>query len=79
MKMSICIGSSCHLKGSKAIVETMQRLIAEHNIGDKLTLEGVFCMGKCEQGVCTKLDGTFFSLTPESCESFFNNEILPRV
>ncbi len=79
MKMSICIGSSCHLKGSKDIVETMQRLIGEYNIGDKLTLEGVFCMGKCEKGVCTKLDGEFFSLTPSDTEEFFKNNILPRV
>ena len=53
MKLTVCIGSSCHIKGSRQVVEQLQNLIAEHDLKDKVELGGTFCMGKCQQGVCT--------------------------
>lgn len=44
MKITICIGSSCHLKGSRQIVEELQRLVAEGGLKDKIELAGKFCM-----------------------------------
>ena len=46
MKVTVCIGSSCHLKGSRQIVEALQHKIAEHDLGDKVELGGTFCMGQ---------------------------------
>ena len=51
MKITICIGSSCHLKGSRQIVEQLQYLVAENNLKDKVELSGTFCMGNCVNGV----------------------------
>ncbi|HAS78464.1 MAG TPA: hypothetical protein DCS38_01805, partial [Ruminococcus sp.] len=48
MKVTICIGSSCHLKGSRQVVEKLQALIAENNLDEKVELSGTFCMGKCQ-------------------------------
>ena len=79
MKITICIGSSCHLKGSRQIVEQLQRLVAEHQLADKVNLSGQFCMGNCQQGVCVTVDGEAYSLTPETTKDFFENTILPRV
>ena len=79
MKITVCIGSSCHIKGSRKVVEQLQYLIAENNLGDKLELSGTFCMGKCQQGVCVTIDDSFFSVTPDTVETFFKNEVLPRV
>ena len=45
MKVTVCIGSSCHIKGSRQVVERLQQLIAENNLGDKVELSGTFCMG----------------------------------
>ena len=78
MKITVCIGSSCHIKGSRIVVEELQKLIAEHGIGDKVELEGTFCMNKCQQGVCVTIDNEFFSVTPESVGEFFQ-EVLKRV
>ena len=78
MKITVCIGSSCHIKGSRIVVEELQKLIAEHGIGDKVELEGTFCMNKCQQGVCVTIDNEFFSVTPESVGEFFQ-ELLKRV
>ena len=79
MKITVCIGSSCHIKGSRQVVEGIQRLIAEHNLGDKVELGGTFCMGKCQQGVCVTVGEEFFSVTPETVSEFFEKEVLSRV
>ena len=79
MKVTVCIGSSCHIKGSRTVVEELQRLIAEHNLSDKVELSGTFCMGKCQQGVCVTADEEFFSVTPENVGEFFTNNILEKV
>lgn len=79
MKVTVCIGSSCHIKGSRQVVEQLQKLIAENNVGDKVALGGTFCMGKCQQGVCVTVDEEFHSVTPDSVNDFFANEILARV
>ena len=79
MKVTICIGSSCHLKGSRLIVEALQKLVREHNVGDRVELAGQFCMGNCQQGVCVTVDGEAYSLSPETTKEFFENTILPRL
>lgn len=79
MKITVCIGSSCHIKGSRQVVEQLQKLIAENNISDKVEINGTFCMGKCQQGVCVTADDNFYSVTPESAEEFFRTEILAKV
>lgn len=66
MKVTICIGSSCHIKGSRSVVEQLQYLISENNLGDKVELGGTFCMGNCQKGVCVNVDDEFFSVTPDT-------------
>ena len=79
LKITVCIGSSCHLKGSRQVVGQLQTLIAENEIGDKVELGGTFCMGKCQKGVCVTVDDEFHSVTPETVVDFFNNEVLAKV
>ena len=79
MKITVCIGSSCHIKGSRQVVEQLQTLIAQHGLGDKVELGGTFCMGKCQQGVCVTVDDEFCSVTPDSVDEFFNSRVLPKV
>lgn len=76
MKLTVCIGSSCHIKGSRQVVETLQRLINTRHLEDCVTLSGTFCMGNCQKGVCVTLDDRLYSLTPETAEDFFQTEIL---
>lgn len=78
-KLTVCIGSSCHLKGSRQVVEEFQRLIAENNVKDKVELNGTFCMGKCREGVCVTVDDEFFSVSPETAKQFFEEKVLTRI
>ena len=75
MKVTVCIGSSCHLKGARQVVETLQYLISENGLKDKVELGGTFCMGRCQEGVCVTVDGEFFSVSPETVKTFFETQI----
>lgn len=81
MKVSICIGSACHLKGSREIIQKMQELIKTNHLESKVELSGAFCCGNCVNGVTVTLEGDdkLYSVSPETCEEFFAAEILGRV
>lgn len=79
MKITVCIGSSCHIKGSRQVVEQLQSLIRQHGIADKVDMGGTFCMGKCQQGVCVNVDEAFYSVSPDNVEEFFTKNILEKV
>ncbi len=79
MKITVCIGSSCHIKGSKQIVEQLQHLISRNSLEDRVSITGAFCMGGCMNGVCVKIDETMFSLQQENVEPFFDTEVRSRL
>ena len=79
MKITVCIGSSCHLKGSRRVVEYLQERISENGLEEKVTLAGTFCLGKCQEGVCVNVDEEFHSVSPETVEEFFKTVVKARV
>ena len=76
MKVVVCIGSSCHLKGSREVVEKLQNLINDNDLKDKVTLSGKFCMGNCQNGVSVTVDGELLFVSPDSVEEFFITNVL---
>ena len=79
MKVTVCLGSHCHLKGSSRVVEQLQSLIEEHKMQEIVDLRGALCMGVCQDGVSASVNDTSFSLTPETTESFFTENLLAAV
>jgi len=79
LNVSICVGSACHMKGSKEVVAKLKALVAEHQLQGKVLLNGSFCTGNCQYAVCVVIDDMVYSVSPETTEEFFNNEILSRV
>lgn len=79
LKVTVCIGSSCHVKGSRQIVDELRYLVKENHLEDKVELAGSFCLGKCEQGVCVTVDGQLFSVQPDKTKDFFESEIVTRI
>ena len=67
MKITVCIGSSCHVRGSRQVVEQLQDLIRKNGLGDEVEL--------CEQGVCVTVDDEFCSVTPEGTAAFFEEKV----
>lgn len=79
VKITICIGSSCHLKGSRQVVERLKERIAEHGLKNEIVLCGSFCMGRCQAGVSVMLDTEAYSVSPENVDLFFLETVLPKL
>ena len=79
MRVSICIGSACHLKGSREVIQKLQKLVSENHLDSEVDLYGDFCSGICRIGVCVTIDGELYSVNPETTEEFFQKEILGRL
>ncbi|MCQ2437843.1 MAG: NAD(P)H-dependent oxidoreductase subunit E [Clostridia bacterium] len=79
MKVTICVGSTCHLMGSKRVIDRFKELVEEHNVADKVELAGKFCMGRCGEGVCITIDDVTHSIQPEEVEAFFTKEIIEKL
>ena len=79
MRVTICIGSACHLKGSREVISKMQALVAQNGLGRNVDLNGAFCSGNCDHGVCVTVEDQLYSLKPEDTEEFFQKEILGRL
>ncbi len=76
--VSVCVGSSCHLKGSQEIVELMQKSIEEYHLQDDVVLVGSFCTGKCNRvGVTIQInDDIHVGVTRDDFKEFFTKNIL---
>ena len=81
MIVQICVGSSCHLKGSQEIVELLQEAVTENKLEDEVTLAGSFCVGKCNRtGVTVQVDDEIFvGITKENFKEFFVQNILAKL
>ena len=78
MVIQICVGSSCHLKGSPEIVELLQNAVAEYQLENEVTLAGSFCIGKCNRdGVTVQVDDEIYAgITKEGFKEFWNDKVL---
>ena len=80
--VQVCVGSSCHLKGSQDIVELFESALAEHHIEeDEVVLSGSFCIGKCNRvGVTVQVnDDIHVGVTRDNFRDFFQKNILEPI
>ena len=79
-EVTVCVGSSCHLKGSYQVVKTFEGMIREYQLEDKLKLKASFCQGKCQGGVAVTFDGAYLpDVTISNCRQVFLDQILPKL
>ncbi|WHE08436.1 NAD(P)H-dependent oxidoreductase subunit E [Thermoanaerobacterium thermosaccharolyticum] len=77
MVITVCVGSSCHLKGSYNVINELKKFIKDYNLEDKVELKADFCMGNCLRAVSVKIDdGKCLSIKPNSVEKFFKEYVL---
>ena len=62
--LKICVGSSCHLKGSFEVVQQLKQLVEDHHLNDQVEMQASFCMKNCQRGVCVAVDDEIFSVSP---------------
>jgi NADH:ubiquinone oxidoreductase subunit E len=79
MLIEICIGSSCHLKGAYNIINVLQELIEENNLGDRVEIKAVFCIENCRGAVSARIDDRVMSLNMGNIKETFGKEVLQRL
>ena len=81
MIIQVCVGSSCHLKGSAEIVELFQKAVEENHLENEITLAGSFCIGKCNRvGVTVQVDDDIHTgITRENFKEFFKENVLTKI
>ena len=81
MKITVCIGSSCHLKGSEQIVALLQEALKNYHLEDEVVLTGSFCIGQCNRvGVTVQVDDDVHTgITTENFREFFREHILSKI
>lgn len=77
--LNVCIGSSCHLKGSYNVIQTFQQMIEAGGLHDKVELKAQFCMKQCQAGVLVSIEDEVYSVSPETAKSFFESTVLSQV
>lgn len=76
MVVQVCIGSTCHVKGSYIVVNRLQSMIERDNLEDRIEFKLIFCMGRCKQAVSVMLDGQdVYSVSPDTVEEFYEKQI----
>ena len=61
MVLKVCVGSSCHLRGSYAVIEELKKLIDEYKVQNDISLQASFCLGHCAEGVSAKADDDYIT------------------
>ena len=80
MNVAVCVGSSCHLRGSYNIIELLKQHLEEHGLTDKVDLRAAFCLGKCTDGVSIKVDDEIVcGVSAANFDEIFQKYILSRV
>lgn len=81
MIVQICVGSSCHLKGSEKLVELFQTAVKQNNLENEVMLAGSFCTGQCSrEGVTVTVDDNVYTgVTPDNFNAFFEDKVLKHI
>lgn len=77
MNICVCVGSSCHLKGSYEVIQLMKKALEEHGLNSKVNLSAAFCLGKCEHGVTIKVDDELITgVNQDNFDAVFQEKVL---
>lgn len=80
MDINICVGSSCHLKGSYEIINLMKQHLERNGLADRVNLSAAFCLGKCTDGVTIQVnDQTICGVSPDNFDKIFEKYILKAI
>ena len=80
MVIKVCIGSACHLKGSYPVINRLMELTEKKELGDKVEVKAVFCLGHCVNAVSVQIDdGEVYSVSMGNVDEFFQENVLAKV
>lgn len=75
--VTVCVGSSCHIKGARNVIMQFNELLKINNLGDRVELKGSFCMERCGEGVNWQIgDQNYTSATVEDAVMIFEKKVI---
>lgn len=75
--VTVCVGSSCHIKGAREMIARFNDFLTKENLGDKVELKGSFCMEHCGEGINWQInDEIFSSSSVEDGAEMFQKKVL---
>jgi len=82
VKVTVCVGSSCHVRGSRAVLKRFAEIIKTEQLEDKVQLQdevellGSFCMERCGETMSWKFnDDEITSLNVEDAEATLREKL----
>ncbi|MBU3129888.1 (2Fe-2S) ferredoxin domain-containing protein [Clostridium tagluense] len=80
MDILVCIGSSCHVRGSYSIMNELKSMITEKHLDSEVYVKPAFCLGYCKLGVTIKVDEQLVTgVTKENLTEVFDKYVLKKV
>ena len=80
VEVKVCVGSSCHLRGSYDVIEEFKRLVKKYGVEDEVDLQATFCVGNCMNGVSVISDGVLVhNANKDNAEELFLTEVVSRL
>lgn len=55
--VTVCVGSSCHIKGAREMISRFSEFLTREGLQDKVELKGSFCMERCGEGINWEING----------------------
>jgi NADH:ubiquinone oxidoreductase subunit E len=79
LEVCVCVGSSCHIKGSYNVIQTFQQLIEEKSLHGKINFRSSFCQRQCRYpGVGVSVNGVTHHVDCEKAAEFFLAEVAAK-
>ena len=80
MNIYVCVGSSCHLKGSYDIINLMKENLEKNGLTEKVKLSAAFCLGKCTDGVSIKVnEEVICGVSKDNFDQVFKQYVLDQI
>ena len=55
--VSVCVGTSCHLRGSQKLLQNLLHHVEEQDLLDAVEIRATFCMEACDRGPSVRVHG----------------------
>ncbi len=75
ININVCVGSSCHIRGSYKIIELLNNAVKENGLENKVAVSAAFCLGHCMNGVSVKVNDNIFGVNEDSFKEFFEEQV----
>ncbi|MDT8301553.1 MAG: (2Fe-2S) ferredoxin domain-containing protein [Sedimentisphaerales bacterium] len=55
--VTVCVGSSCHVKGAREMIDRFNEFLTSESLQGEVELKGSFCMERCGEGINWEING----------------------